>query len=91
MSIIPRNGAERVDAAAASSTGFPYARKRQLFLIVLAAPAFVYVLAVAVGPIVQGFLYSFESYNLIRPAIRAISSGSTTMPPYGATRRRKAR
>ncbi len=70
MSIIPRNGAERVDAAAASSTGFPYARKRQLFLIVLAAPAFVYVLAVAVGPMVQGFLYSFDSYNLIRPNSR---------------------
>jgi multiple sugar transport system permease protein len=48
----------------------PYARKRQLFLIALATPAFFYVLAVAVGPIVQGFLYSFDSYSLIRPGSR---------------------
>ena len=47
-----------------------YARKRQLFLAALAAPAFVYVLAVAVGPMIQGFLYSFDSYNLIRPGSR---------------------
>ena len=47
-----------------------YARKRQMFLAVLAAPALIYVLAVAVGPMVQGFLYSFDSYNLIRPASR---------------------
>jgi multiple sugar transport system permease protein len=47
-----------------------YARKRQLFLIALAAPALLYVLAVAVGPIVQGFLYSFDNYNLIRPGSR---------------------
>ena len=33
-------------------------------------PALIYVLAVAVGPMVQGFLYSFDSYNLIRPASR---------------------
>ncbi len=47
-----------------------YALKRRLFLTLLAAPALLYVLAVAGGPIVQGFLYSFESYNLIRPAGR---------------------
>jgi multiple sugar transport system permease protein len=47
-----------------------YARKRQLFLVALAAPALVYVLAVAVGPMIQGFLYSFDSYNLIRPGSR---------------------
>ena len=47
-----------------------YARKRQFFLAALAAPALLYVLAVAVGPMVQGFLYSFESYNLIRPGSR---------------------
>jgi len=49
---------------------FTYACKRKLFLIALAAPAFFYVLAVAVGPMVQGFLYSFDSYNLIRPGSR---------------------
>ena len=58
------------DDAALRSTGLSYARKRRLFLIALAAPALLYVLAVAVGPMVQGFLYSFDSYNLIRPASR---------------------
>jgi multiple sugar transport system permease protein len=52
------------------SPHLPYARKRQIFLAALAAPAFFYVLAVAVGPMVQGFLYSFDSYNLIRPGSR---------------------
>ena len=41
-----------------------------MFLAALAAPALIYVLAVAVGPMVQGFLYSFDSYSLIRPASR---------------------
>jgi multiple sugar transport system permease protein len=70
VSVVSRDGAERVDAAAAVETGYSYTRKRRLFLIALATPAFVYVLAVAVGPMVQGFLYSFESYNLIRPGSR---------------------
>jgi len=48
----------------------PYARKRQMVLIALAAPALIYVLAVAVGPMVQGFLYSFDDYSLIRPGSR---------------------
>ena len=52
------------------TTGLSYARKRRLFLVALAAPALVYVLAVAIGPMIQGFLYSFESYNLIRPGSR---------------------
>ncbi|HZZ61994.1 MAG TPA: sugar ABC transporter permease [Roseiarcus sp.] len=50
--------------------GLSYARKRRLFLAALAAPALLYVIAVAGGPIVQGFLYSFDSYNLIRPGSR---------------------
>ncbi|MGC2786826.1 MAG: sugar ABC transporter permease, partial [Roseiarcus sp.] len=41
-----------------------------MFLAAMAAPALIYVLAVAVGPMVQGFLYSFDSYNLIRPGSR---------------------
>ena len=41
-----------------------------MFLAALAAPALLYVLAIAVGPMIQGFLYSFESYNLIRPGSR---------------------
>jgi multiple sugar transport system permease protein len=70
VSILSRDGAERAKAAVAPSTRFTYARKRQLFLVALAAPAFVYALAVAVGPMVQGFLYSFDNYNLIRPGSR---------------------
>ena len=69
MSIASRAGAATDDDAALAA-GWSYARKRQLFLIAMAAPALIYVLAVAVGPMVQGFLYSFHSYNLIRPASR---------------------
>src|SRR5579863_9987089 len=41
-----------------------------MFLAAMALPALIYVLAVAVGPMLQGFLYSFDSYSLIRPASR---------------------
>jgi multiple sugar transport system permease protein len=54
-------------------TGSPfwtYSRRRAAFLVLMAAPAWLYVMAIAVGPLVQGFLYSFESYSLIRPASR---------------------
>lgn len=47
-----------------------YSRRRAAFLVLMAAPAWLYVMAVAVGPLIQGFLYSFESYSLIRPATR---------------------
>jgi multiple sugar transport system permease protein len=70
VSVVSQDGAESAVDAAAKPTGLTYARKRRLFLVALAAPAFVYVLAVAVGPMVQGFLYSFDNYNLIRPASR---------------------
>jgi multiple sugar transport system permease protein len=70
VSVGSRDGAESAVDAPAASTGFTYARKRQLFLAALAAPALIYVLAVAVGPMVQGFLYSFDNYNLIRPGSR---------------------
>jgi multiple sugar transport system permease protein len=58
------------DDDATLSAGWSYIRKRQMFLAGMATPALIYVLAVAVGPMVQGFLYSFENYNLIRPASR---------------------
>jgi multiple sugar transport system permease protein len=70
VSVASQENASSAKGAALRSAGFSYARKRRLFLIALAAPALLYVLAVAVGPIVQGFLYSFDSYNLIRPASR---------------------
>jgi multiple sugar transport system permease protein len=70
VSVASQESASGAKDAAPRSTGLSYARKRRLFLIALAAPALLYVLAVAVGPMVQGFLYSFDSYNLIRPASR---------------------
>jgi len=70
VSVASQENASSAKGAALRPAGFSYARKRRLFLIALAAPALLYVLAVAVGPMVQGFLYSFDSYNLIRPASR---------------------
>ena len=58
------------DSIAVARAGWSYIRKRQMFLAAMAAPALLYVLAVAVGPMVQGFLYSFDNYSLIRPGSR---------------------
>jgi multiple sugar transport system permease protein len=58
------------DDNAVLAAGWSYVRRRQIFLAAMATPALIYVLAIAVGPMVQGFLYSFDSYNLIRPASR---------------------
>jgi multiple sugar transport system permease protein len=69
VSVISRDDAA-IDDDAALAAGWSYTRKRQIFLATLAAPALIYVLAVAVGPMVQGFLYSFDSYSLIRPGSR---------------------
>jgi multiple sugar transport system permease protein len=69
LTIASPDGAATADDAALSAN-WSYARKRQMFLALLAAPALIYVLAVAVGPMVQGFLYSFDNYNLIRPGSR---------------------
>lgn len=70
MSDLARGRAARLDQAAETPAGLSYVRKRQLFLAALAAPALLYVVAFAVGPIVQGLFYSFDSYSLIRPAGR---------------------
>ena len=67
MSVSSRDTAATDDDATLSA-GWSHIRKRQMFLAAMATPALIYVLAVAVGPMVQGFLYSFENYNLIRPA-----------------------
>ncbi len=48
-----------------------FTRRRQIFLFLLGAPAVLYVLAVAVWPLAQGFVYSFYDYSLLRPAARA--------------------
>ena len=70
VTVVSRDGAAGADDAAVLSTGWSYSRKRQMFLAAMALPALIYVLAVAVGPMVQGFLYSFDDYSLIRPASR---------------------
>jgi multiple sugar transport system permease protein len=70
VSVVSHGGAANADGAETLATGWSYALKRQMFLAAMALPALVYVLAVAVGPMLQGFLYSFDSYNLIRPASR---------------------
>ncbi len=44
-----------------------YRRKRQIFLILLGAPALIYVLLVAVWPLARGITYSFYDYSLLRP------------------------
>ena len=64
------NAGAATDEDAALAAGWSYTRRRQIFLSAMATPALIYVLAVAVGPMVQGFLYSFDSYNLIRPGSR---------------------
>jgi multiple sugar transport system permease protein len=51
--------------------GLSFARRRQLFLLMFGAPAVLYVLAVAIWPLAQGFAYSFYDYSLLKPAARA--------------------
>ena len=63
--------------------------KRQMFLAAMAAPALFYVLAVAIGPMVQGFLYSFDNYSLIHPGSRRFV-GLDDYSLCGETRRRGA-
>jgi len=54
--------------AVARSASLTYLRRRQIFLILLGAPALIYVLAVAVWPLAQGVSNSFYDYSLLRPA-----------------------
>jgi multiple sugar transport system permease protein len=48
-----------------------FAERRLLFLALIALPAIVYVLLVALWPVAQGVYYSFFDYNLLRPASRS--------------------
>lgn len=48
-------------------------RRRRLFLVVLGAPAVIYVLVVAVWPLAQGVWFSFFDYSLLHPASRAFA------------------
>jgi multiple sugar transport system permease protein len=47
---------------------FSHRRRRQVFLVLLGAPALIYVLAIAIWPLAQGVSYSFYDYSLLRPA-----------------------
>lgn len=51
-------------------SGLSYQRRRSLFLVLMGAPAVLYVLAVGVGPLLQGVWYSLFDYNLAHPARR---------------------
>ncbi len=53
--------------AAPGASQLPYWRKRQIFLILLGAPALIYVLAIAIWPLAQGVSYSLYDYSLLRP------------------------
>jgi multiple sugar transport system permease protein len=44
-----------------------FGARRQLFLLLIGAPAFAYVAIVALWPLAQGIWYSFFRYNLLRP------------------------
>ncbi len=44
-----------------------FRRRRQLFLIALAAPAVLYVIVIGVYPLLRGIVYSFYDYNLLQP------------------------
>jgi len=62
-----RSGA-RPTVALPRATQFSYRRRRQVFLLLLGAPALIYVLAIAIWPLAQGVSYSFYDYSLLRPA-----------------------
>ncbi len=53
---------------AAVARRLTWRRRRQIFLLLLGAPALVYVLLVAIWPIARGINYSFYDYSLLRPA-----------------------
>jgi multiple sugar transport system permease protein len=66
---VPDSGrTSRPAVIARGNGGLTYRRKRQLFLILLGAPAVIYVLLVAIWPLARGINYSFYDYSLLRPA-----------------------
>lgn len=50
-----------------TSGGMNFYKRRRLFLAAMAAPALIYILVIAVWPILQGMYYSLFRYNLIKP------------------------
>ncbi len=63
-------GGGRTSGPAVSTLGarrFSYRQRRRIFLVLLGAPALIYVLAVAIWPLAQGVSYSLYDYSLLRP------------------------
>lgn len=54
-------------ARAEPKRGLSFRTRRRLFLVFLGLPAVLYVLAVAIWPILQGLWFSLFEYNLLRP------------------------
>ena len=75
MAVVPAGdliGSGRTLGPAASvRRGLKFKRRRQLFLLICGMPAVLYVLAVAIWPLLQGLSYSFYDYSLLKPAERA--------------------
>jgi multiple sugar transport system permease protein len=44
-----------------------FQQRRRLFLIAMAAPAVLYVIAIGVYPLLRGLIYSLYNYNLLQP------------------------
>lgn len=51
----------------AEKPGLTFHQRRRWFLIAMATPALVYILLVAVWPILQGMYFSLFDYNLLKP------------------------
>jgi multiple sugar transport system permease protein len=66
--VLTNGRASRPAVVARGERDLSYRRKRQIFLILLGAPALIYVLVVAIWPLARGFSYSFYDYSLLRPA-----------------------
>jgi len=64
-------GGRTSSPAASVRGGLTFRRRRQLFLLMFGAPAVLYVIAVALWPLAQGFSYSFYDYSLLRPAAKS--------------------
>jgi multiple sugar transport system permease protein len=60
----------RAFGQAALLDGLTFARRRKIFLFMLAVPAVAYVLAISVWPLSQGIYFSFFDYSLLKPAAR---------------------
>jgi len=66
----------------------PIAASGKIFLILLGAPALIYVLAIAVWPLAQGIAYSFYDYSLLRPGRTTFVGLGQYTGRCGATPRR---